>query len=170
MNFHSLKAITPIDGRYYEKTKGFLAIKLRRPIEVFYGYASLKKEDRLLNLKDGFADHRQKGILTQTGRDRRRAMAPSDDRPHAGRGGGAHARLPLRRTKLPQVALLRLCFRCLVCLFGLSIRFVTDVGSLCHVTGSPAYHPHGQCLGCRCGGLLQRLVGGPRAAAGRASA
>ena len=46
------------NGTLLERSSRFLAISVRRPIEVVRGYAALKKTDRTLNIKDGFADHR----------------------------------------------------------------------------------------------------------------
>ena len=46
-------------GTLWDKSSRFLAIAVRRPFEVVIGYVRLPKTDRNLNIKDGFADHRQ---------------------------------------------------------------------------------------------------------------
>ena len=43
----------------WEKSRRFLTTMIRRPFEVLIGYMRLSKADRCLNIKDGFADHRQ---------------------------------------------------------------------------------------------------------------
>ena len=47
-------------GTLRSKAERFLLILIKRPIEVLIGYLRLSKEDRRLNVKDGFVDHRQK--------------------------------------------------------------------------------------------------------------
>jgi len=47
-------------GTLWDKSSRFLAIAVRRPFEVVIGYVRLPKTDRNLNIKAGFADHRQK--------------------------------------------------------------------------------------------------------------
>jgi len=47
-------------GTLREKSSRFLVTLVRRPLEVLFGYVRLPKADRNLNIKDGFADHRQK--------------------------------------------------------------------------------------------------------------
>lgn len=47
-------------GTLWSKSGRFLATIVRRPFEVMTGYIRLSKSDRNLNIKDGFADHRQK--------------------------------------------------------------------------------------------------------------
>jgi len=46
-------------GTLREKSSHFLVTSVRRPLEVLIGYIRLSKADRNLNIKDGFADHRQ---------------------------------------------------------------------------------------------------------------
>jgi putative sugar O-methyltransferase len=46
-------------GTLREKAIRFLVTSVRRPLEVLIGYIRLSKTDRNLNVKDGFADHRQ---------------------------------------------------------------------------------------------------------------
>jgi hypothetical protein len=46
-------------GTLRERAIRFLVTSTRRPLEVFIGYIRLSKADRNLNVKDGFADHRQ---------------------------------------------------------------------------------------------------------------
>ena len=46
-------------GTLREKSSRFLVTSFRRPLEVLIGYIRLSKADRNLNIKDGFADHRQ---------------------------------------------------------------------------------------------------------------
>lgn len=48
------------DRTLWDKSTRFLMTMINRPIEVLVGYLRLSREDRRLNLKDGFADHRQK--------------------------------------------------------------------------------------------------------------
>lgn len=47
------------NGTLLEKCNRFLVSSIRRPPEVLIGYIRLSKADRNLNIKDGFADHRQ---------------------------------------------------------------------------------------------------------------
>jgi hypothetical protein len=47
------------NGTLADKSSRFLVTMVRRPFEVFGGYIRLSKKDRNLNIKDGFADHRQ---------------------------------------------------------------------------------------------------------------
>jgi hypothetical protein len=46
-------------GTLQERSTRFLVTSIRRPIEVLIGNIRLSKEDRNLNIKDGFTDHRQ---------------------------------------------------------------------------------------------------------------
>jgi hypothetical protein len=46
-------------GTLRDKSSRFLVTMVRRPFEVLTGYIRLSKADRNLNIKDGFADHRQ---------------------------------------------------------------------------------------------------------------
>jgi hypothetical protein len=46
-------------GTLRERSGRFLAISVQRPREVLVGYVRLSMADRRLNIKDGFADHRQ---------------------------------------------------------------------------------------------------------------
>ena len=46
-------------GTFRERSIQFLITCVRRPLEVSIGYLRLSKADRNLNVKDGFADHRQ---------------------------------------------------------------------------------------------------------------
>ncbi len=48
-----------LSGTLWEKFRRFLTIMIRRPFEVLIGYMRLSKADRCLNIKGGFADHRQ---------------------------------------------------------------------------------------------------------------
>jgi putative sugar O-methyltransferase len=47
-------------GTLWDKSSRFLIILVRRPFEVLVGYSRLSRSDRNLNIRDGFADHRQK--------------------------------------------------------------------------------------------------------------
>jgi hypothetical protein len=46
-------------GTLWDKSSRFLLILVRRPFEVLVGYIRLSQSDRSLNIRDGFADHRQ---------------------------------------------------------------------------------------------------------------
>ena len=48
-----------LSGNLWEKSRRFLTTMIRRPFEVLIGYMRLSKADRCLNIKGGFADHRQ---------------------------------------------------------------------------------------------------------------
>jgi len=48
-----------LSGNLWEKSRRFLTTMIRQPFEVLIGYMRLSKADRCLNIKGGFADHRQ---------------------------------------------------------------------------------------------------------------
>ena len=48
-----------LSGNLWEKSRRFLTTMIRRPFEVLIGYMRLSKADRCLNIKSGFANHRQ---------------------------------------------------------------------------------------------------------------
>ena len=58
--FYSKVKHARASGTLQERSIRFLVTTIRRPIEVIIGYIRLSKSDRRLNIKDGFADHRQK--------------------------------------------------------------------------------------------------------------
>ncbi len=61
-------------GTLLEKSIRLLFTMVRRPFEVLIGYINLQKEDRNLNIKDGFADHRQKKSHHRTNPDHLRRI------------------------------------------------------------------------------------------------
>jgi len=47
-------------GTLWFKSRRFLLMIIRRPLEILVGYSKLSKSDRNLNVRDGFTEHRQR--------------------------------------------------------------------------------------------------------------